>query len=104
MFYEICCTIIFILLFSIFVNYLLHLRRIRSMPPGPIPFPCIGNLHMISNKPMHIALTNLSEKYGTVFSIRLGMEKYVIINDIETATKTLPLKSFSGRPYNSHYI
>lgn len=74
------------------------------MPPGPIPLPCIGNLHLISNKPMHIVFTNLSEKYGTVFSISLGMERYVIINDIENATKTLSLKSFSGRPYNSHYL
>ena len=104
MLYEICWTIILALVFPIFVRYILHLWKYRSMVPGPIPLPLVGNFHLTLHKPIHIVLTTLSEKYGNLFSISLGMERFVVINDIDTTTKTLPLKSLSGRPYSSHFL
>ena len=104
MLYEICCTIIFALFFPVLLKYILHLCKCRNMPPGPIPLPLIGNFHLVSHKPLHLVLTNLCQKYGDVFSISLGMGRCVIINDIDTAIKTLTLKSFSGRPSNRHFV
>ena len=104
MLYEICCTIIFALFFPVLLKYILHLCKCRNMPPGPIPLPLIGNFHLVSHKPLHLVLTNLCQKYGDVFSISLGIGRCVIINDIDTAIKTLTLKSFSGRPSNRHFV
>ena len=70
----------------------------------PIPLPLIGNLHMVSHKPLHLVLTNLCEKYGNVFSISFGMMRFVITNDIDTTVNTMTLKSFSGRPLGRHFV
>ena len=101
---RICWTIIFALFYPVFLKYILPSRKCRNMPPEPVPLPLIGNFHMVLHKPLHWVLTNLSQKYGNVFSISLGMERFVIINDIDTTRKTMPLKSFSGRPLSSHFL
>ena len=104
MLYKICCTIVFAVFFPVLLKYILHLWKCRNMPPGPIPLPLIGNLHMVSHKPLHLVLTNLCEKYGNVFSINLAMMRFVIINDIDTTANTMTLKSFSGRPLGRHFV
>ena len=98
-----CCTISIIII-SMLVDYLKHLQKIRSMPPGPTPLPVIGNLNMISGKPLHLVLTELSEIYGEIHSISIGMNRIVIISEIEIANKTLHLKSFSGRCLKNRYF
>ena len=98
-----CCTISIIII-SMLVDYLKHLQKIRSMPPGPTPLPVIGNLNMISGKPLHLVLTELSEIYGEIHSISIGMDRIVIISEIEIANKTLHLKSFSGRCLKNRYF
>ncbi|KAM9305508.1 cytochrome P450 2K4-like [Gastrophryne carolinensis] len=50
-----------------------------KMPPGPKPFPFIGNIHLLDlNKP-HRSLMELSEKYGEVYTLELGGKKTVVI-------------------------
>ena len=97
-----CVISIFII--SMLVDYLKHLEKIRNMPPGPTPLPVIGNLNIISGKPLHLVLTELSEIYGEIYSISIGMDRIVIISEIEIANKTLHLKSFSGRCLKNRYF
>ena len=55
----------------------------RSMPPGPFPYPLIGNLPHLSpefNKPFG----NLREKYGDIFTIDL-MTRTVVLNTASLA-------------------
>ncbi|XP_067912643.1 cytochrome P450 2K6-like [Heterodontus francisci] len=64
-------------------------RGIINFPPGPSPLPVIGNLHILDLKKLHISLRELSEKYGTVFSIKLGPTNVVVLTGYETVKDAL---------------
>ncbi|XP_022943757.1 isoflavone 2'-hydroxylase-like [Cucurbita moschata] len=68
---------IFPLLFAF--NFVLKPRRLK-LPPGPLfSLPLLGHLHLL-NHPIHRTLTNLSQKYGHVFSLRFGSRLVVVIS------------------------
>ncbi|XP_043945460.1 cytochrome P450 2K6-like [Protopterus annectens] len=50
-----------------------------KLPPGPIPLPIIGNLHILNLKQLDESLIKLSEKYGNVFTIQLGPRKAIVL-------------------------
>ncbi|KAM5152289.1 cytochrome P450 2K1-like [Mantella aurantiaca] len=51
-----------------------------KMPPGPKPFPIIGNLNLVNLKKPQESLMELSEKYGEIFTIHFGPKKMVVIS------------------------
>ncbi|NXC48134.1 CP2K6 protein, partial [Penelope pileata] len=72
----------------------------RKFPPGPKPLPIIGNLHIIDvNKPGQTML-ELSEKYGSVFTIQMGLRKMVVLSGYDTVKEALVnhADAFAGRP------
>nr|APU50915.1 cytochrome P450 71A1 [Fritillaria cirrhosa] len=90
------------LLSSILLFILVRILRERrtnkpNLPPGPRPFPLIGNLHLLGNHP-HISLQRLAKLYGPIFHLSLGEIPTVIISSARTArevlrTHDLPLSS-----------
>uniref|UniRef100_UPI00398E7F34 cytochrome P450 2K6-like isoform X3 n=1 Tax=Pristiophorus japonicus TaxID=55135 RepID=UPI00398E7F34 len=62
---------------------------IVNFPPGPAPLPVIGNLHILDLKKPHKSLMELSEKYGTVYSIKLGPTRIVVLTGYETVKDAL---------------
>ncbi|KAM5152701.1 cytochrome P450 2K1-like [Mantella aurantiaca] len=50
-----------------------------KMPPGPRPFPFIGNLHLLDLRKPYDSLMKLSEKYGEIFTFHFGPKKMVVI-------------------------
>ena len=91
-----------ILLGGFTLAVLLYLRifiRPKSFPPGPIPLPIIGNIHLLTNQPQK-DLQKLSKKYGDVFSLFFGGWRVVVVNNIEAAKESLIQKSsdYAGRP------
>ncbi|XP_040212691.1 cytochrome P450 2K1-like [Rana temporaria] len=50
-----------------------------KMPPGPKPFPIIGNLNLVDLKKPHESLMELHEKYGEIFTVHFGPKKIVVI-------------------------
>ena len=84
--------------------HLLKLSPIRrkpgtaSLPPGPRPYPIIGNILHLGDKP-HQSLANLSKTYGPVMSIKVGSVSTIVISSPETAKEVLNRydPSFSGR-------
>ncbi|XP_029451955.1 cytochrome P450 2K6-like [Rhinatrema bivittatum] len=64
-------------------------RTQQNFPPGPRPLPVIGNLHIMNLKRPYKTLLKLSEKYGSVFSIQLGMKKMVVLTGYETVKEAL---------------
>ena len=81
------------------VWYLKVFIRPKAFPPGPIPLPVIGNIHLLGSEP-HKACKKLSAKYGDVFSLFFGGYKVVIVSSIDAAKESLIQKSsdFAGRP------
>ncbi|XP_024962826.1 geraniol 8-hydroxylase-like [Cynara cardunculus var. scolymus] len=99
-------TIIFILLsistcFFYFLNSLSRRRKsgvITRLPPGPYPFPIIGNILKLGNKPHH-SLAALSKTYGPLMSLKLGTTTTIVVSSREIAQEFF-LKhdvSFSSR-------
>ncbi|KAI3729448.1 hypothetical protein L6452_18107 [Arctium lappa] len=65
-------------------QYSTHVHR-SKLPPGPMPLPIIGNLHLLGKQPTHRALYKLSERYGSIMSMRLGSVNAVIISSPDAA-------------------
>ncbi|XP_029451954.1 cytochrome P450 2K6-like [Rhinatrema bivittatum] len=61
----------------------------KNFPPGPRPLPIIGNLHIMNLKRPYKTFLELSKKYGSVFTIQLGMKKMVILTGYETVKEAL---------------
>ncbi|KAA0053469.1 hypothetical protein IC582_008290 [Cucumis melo] len=82
---------------------LLLSRRIRrrklNLPPGPKPWPLIGNLDLIGSLP-HQSIHQLSKKYGPIMHLRFGSFPVVVGSSVEMAKiflKTQDL-NFVSRP------
>ncbi|KAM7252711.1 hypothetical protein ACFE04_008220 [Oxalis oulophora] len=61
----------------------------RRLPPGPRPYPIVGNIfQLIGNKP-HISLTQLAKQYGPIISLKLGSKTIVVISDPSIAKEAL---------------
>ncbi|XP_073399241.1 cytochrome P450 2K1-like isoform X1 [Dendrobates tinctorius] len=68
---------IFIALFIYWINGIK--KSAAKMPPGPMPLPVIGNLHLLDLNRPHESLMQLSEKYGEIFTLHFGPKKMVIL-------------------------
>ncbi|KAH9321878.1 hypothetical protein KI387_016517 [Taxus chinensis] len=70
-----------------------------KLPPGPTPFPIIGNLHLISTLP-HRSLCSLSHKYGPIMTLYLGSLPTIVISSPEMAKQVLKTQDhmFASRP------
>ncbi|XP_067883769.1 cytochrome P450 1B1 [Heterodontus francisci] len=82
-------------------TWLQQQRRDRGWrePPGPFPWPLIGNAAQIGSLP-HLFFSRMAEKYGNVFRLKLGSHTVVVLNGEETIRQALVRKGgdFSGRP------
>jgi hypothetical protein len=62
----------------IFKNFLCHTRLKRAPCPFPI-WPVLGNLPLVGKFP-HLSLYKLSQKYGDVMELKLGLISTVVIS------------------------
>ena len=69
-----------------------------KLPPGPYPFPIIGNILELGNKP-HQAIAKLSKTYGPLMTLRLGSITTIVISSPKIAKEALQKKdqAFSSR-------
>ncbi|XP_053069123.1 cytochrome P450 2W1 isoform X3 [Acinonyx jubatus] len=58
-------------------------------PPGPRPLPLIGNLHLLCVSQQDRSLMELSERYGPVFTVHLGLQKTVVLAGYEAVREAL---------------
>ncbi|XP_027627884.1 cytochrome P450 2K6 [Tupaia chinensis] len=58
-------------------------------PPGPRPLPVIGNLHILNMKRPYQTMLELSQKYGSIYSIQMGPKKVVVLSGYETVKDAL---------------
>ncbi|XP_043703971.1 flavonoid 3'-monooxygenase-like [Telopea speciosissima] len=82
-------------------NFLFN-RYPRPLPPGPKPWPIIGNLPHLGPKPHH-SLAALARIYGPLMHLRLGSVHVVIAASASVASQFLKTHdtNFSSRPPNS---
>lgn len=75
-------------IFALIFLYILAKICNRKLPPGPKPWPIIGNLHLLGQKP-HISLANLAKIYGPIMSLKLGQISTIVISSSTMAKQVL---------------
>ncbi|XP_053566110.1 cytochrome P450 2F3 [Bombina bombina] len=85
-----------VLAFLLFLN---TWKKKKNLPPGPAPWPVIGNLHQLNRLAPYETLTELGEKYGSVYTIYFGWNPVVVLYGYDTLKDALlgQADDFSGR-------
>lgn len=79
---------------------------ILQRPPGPKPYPIIGNLACLDGYEVPFqAFDDLAKKYGPIISLRLGSFPTVVVNGIDNIKEVLITKAshFDSRPNFRRY-
>ncbi|XP_060198633.1 trimethyltridecatetraene synthase-like isoform X1 [Lycium barbarum] len=71
----------------------------RKLPPGPRPWPIIGNLNLLGSLP-HYSLHHLSQKYGDLMLLKFGSKPVLVASSPEMAKEILKTHDaiFASRP------
>nr|BAP94456.1 flavonoid 3'-hydroxylas [Eustoma grandiflorum] len=95
-------TAIFSLLIYAILKLLRRENRRPSLPPGPKPWPIIGNLPHLGTKP-HQTLAAMAKTYGPLMHLKLGFVDVVVAASASVAEQFLKKHdaNFSNRPPNS---
>ncbi|TMW84100.1 hypothetical protein EJD97_025790 [Solanum chilense] len=72
----------------IFLCYKLYHRLTAKLPPGPWPWPVIGNLFSLTSIRFR-CFTEWAEIYGPIFSFYLGSQLNVVVSNAELAKQVL---------------
>jgi len=95
---------ILVLFVVFFCKYRLKTKRASNpeLPPGPFPWPIIGNLHMLGELP-HRTLKDLADTYGPIMFLRLGSVPAVVVSSPEIAKLFLKTHDliFASRPQSA---
>ncbi|XP_044056042.1 uncharacterized protein LOC122877915 [Siniperca chuatsi] len=83
--------LLFTLVFLVIAEYLRN-RRPSSFPPGPWAFPLVGNIFSIDFNNVHGDMTKLAEKYGNVYSLKMGPSWMVVLNGLSALQEGLLTK------------
>ncbi|XP_049388559.1 geraniol 8-hydroxylase-like [Solanum stenotomum] len=83
--------LVFVSIFALIFLYIIAKisnKGNKKLPPGPSPWPIIGNFHLLGAKP-HISLANLAKNYGPIMSLKLGQITTVVISSSNIAKQVL---------------
>ncbi|GMI97272.1 cytochrome P450, family 82, subfamily C, polypeptide 2 [Hibiscus trionum] len=78
-----------------------NINKSKTAPQAGGAWPVIGHLRLLRGpQPPHIVLANLADKYGRIFTIRLGVRRALVVSSWEIAKECLTIndKAFAGRP------
>ncbi|KAL6126636.1 hypothetical protein ACLB2K_074682 [Fragaria x ananassa] len=73
----------------------------RGPPEAAGAWPILGHLPLLGGpQPPHIILANMADKYGPLFTIKLGVHRALIVSSWDVAKECLSIndKAFANRP------
>ncbi|XP_029285483.1 cytochrome P450 2J2-like [Cottoperca gobio] len=82
------CLLLFTVVLLVIAECL-RTRRPSSFPPGPWNFPLVGNIFSLDFSNLHTDMTKLAEKYGDVYSLKMGPSWIVVLNGIDALQEGL---------------
>ncbi|XP_051868963.1 cytochrome P450 2J2-like isoform X5 [Pristis pectinata] len=71
-----------VLFVTLFVFDALHSHVPKNFPPGPFHLPFVGNMFQLDLKNPHLQFCKFAEKYGDIFSLRMGYSYLVVLNGL----------------------
>ncbi|KAM3343837.1 corytuberine synthase-like [Capsicum galapagoense] len=87
--FEILCLVsLFLLPLIFFIFRVFKSSKITQLPPGPTPWPVIGNIFHMGKMP-HITLTNFAKAYGPIISLKFGTKWLVVGSSPSVAIEIL---------------
>ncbi|KAL4566475.1 hypothetical protein LXL04_030590 [Taraxacum kok-saghyz] len=91
-----------IIVLVVYVFYKLDTRYPNGLPPGPTPWPIVGNLPHLGPIPHH-SLATLATQYGPLMHLRFGFVNVVVAASASVAKQFLKDHDakFSSRPPSS---
>lgn len=67
------------LIFLVTKHLKISLSKSPPLPPGPFPWPILGNILQLRNKPLHLTLARFAKTYGSdLISFKLGAQLVVV--------------------------
>ncbi|KAI3463909.1 hypothetical protein Pfo_020572 [Paulownia fortunei] len=98
----IICTFILGLLLYSFLQRRRHDTKGRPLPPGPRPWPIVGNLLQLGPKP-HQSMAAMARVHGPLLHLKMGFVHVVVAASASVAEQFLKVHdaNFSSRPPNS---
>ncbi|CAM4466007.1 cytochrome P450 2D14-like [Caretta caretta] len=87
--------------FALLFDFLKRRKRWSRYPPGPSSLPFLGTMLQIDFHNPHVSFTQLSKKYGNVFSLQNCWTNLIVVNGFKAVKEALVQKSedFADRPY-----
>ncbi|XP_031404072.1 cytochrome P450 82A3-like isoform X2 [Punica granatum] len=73
----------------------------KTVPDAGSTWPLLGHLHLLGGPlPAHLVLAQMADKYGPIFTIRLGLRSAVVVSTWELAKDCLTTndRAFATRP------
>ncbi|XP_025833778.1 cytochrome P450 18a1-like [Agrilus planipennis] len=74
-----------------------EVNKTRSLPPGPWGLPIVGSLPFLKGD-LHLHFRDLTQKYGSLISTRLGSQLIVVLSDYKIIRDAFRKEEFTGRP------
>ncbi|KAL0296605.1 UNVERIFIED_CONTAM: Trimethyltridecatetraene synthase [Sesamum radiatum] len=92
-------ALVFVALLTFLLKLIYKRTPERKLPPGPKPWPIIGNLNLLGSIP-HQSLHLLSQKYGEIMQLKFGKFPVVVASSPEMAKQFLKVHdmAFAARP------
>nr|AXU39897.1 coumarate 3-hydroxylase [Narcissus papyraceus] len=90
-----------IAIFSLLISFLLFKKLTTKLPPGPKPWPVVGNLYDI--KPVRFrCFAEWAQTYGPIMSVWFGTTLNIVVSSSELAKEVLKEKDqiLADRPRN----
>ncbi|KAI3961360.1 hypothetical protein MKW92_008401, partial [Papaver armeniacum] len=111
---ELFTTAIFPTFYTLFTAFIISLfvvlkaSKKQKLPPGPWGLPLIGNLHQLSGREPHRALTELSKKYGPLMHLQIGEASTVVVSSPEMAKQIMKIMTYNYKdmefaPYGDYW-
>ncbi|XP_052016268.1 cytochrome P450 2D9-like isoform X2 [Apodemus sylvaticus] len=81
---------IFTVIFILLVDLMHRQQRWSSRyPPGPVPWPVLGNLLQVDLDNLQYSMYKLQNRYGAVFSLQMAWKPVVVINGLKAMQEVL---------------
>lgn len=96
---ELCSTQVLVVFLAVLlvVRAVQILREAVSLPPGPWGLPILGSLPFLKGD-LHLHFRDLTHKYGSLISTRLGTQLIVVLSDYKMIRDAFRKEEFTGRP------